>query len=157
MSYVSPSYIDFIRDNIFVTISGNGELSNEVLQLAKKIDSAIVKGPELTYEQLVSRRPSFTISKDIKISKDVYFDKNQRVISYDFIIPDEVNVVNAFSKINGRPYGFTKNREIPLPHTGGPVNIKLTAITNELLVGQCEKTIEIPDVNTEAVCNTGDR
>jgi hypothetical protein len=149
MSYVhrgnNSKFVDFVRDNIFVTIRGDGEFSDEALPLARKIDSAIIKGPSLTYEQLISRRPLITIAP---LAEKMEGRRWQKSISYNVSTPNDVNVVNTTVLYGDKRDGVTDGKII-IPDMREPTSIKLLAITSELLVGQCERMVDVPDSNEE--------
>jgi hypothetical protein len=141
MNYVlrhsSSSIVYFVRDNILVTISGEKIQSDEVLITARKIDSAIINSPALTYEQLISRRPVLEIKEDF--GKVV--GRKQRDVSYKISAPNGIKVMSTWAE--GGEVQKAEHR-INLPEEEGPAEIKLFAVTNELLVGYCEKTINVP-------------
>jgi hypothetical protein len=140
------TYVYFVRDNIIVYIRGEGNLADETLHLARKIDSAIVKSPALTYEQLISRQPSFIISSEITKKPASFME----YISYSFSAPNNVNIVATKQMDDSRFYDI-RDDKIILQDTSRPFDIKLIAITNELLVGKCEKTLEIREEANEVL------
>ena len=131
--------IDFVRDNIVVIIKARGIFSNEVLQLAKKIDHAIKQQPALTYQQLVSHRPIIELAADIDKEKT----GGRKTISYNTTTSNKEDIVCLrASTVEGQYNGVTGGK-ITLPNKDKPITVKLIAITKGLLVSTIEKEIDL--------------
>lgn len=130
---------NFVRDNIAVLIRADGQFSKDTLPLAQKIDSAIRQQPPLTYQQLLSRKPIVTVNPNIDATT---YNEYQRTISYDVSVPLDQSIVtfdcraDSFQCIVNR-----ESKKIVLPDREGALNIKLTAVTDELLANTFERDI----------------
>jgi len=127
----------FVRDNIAVNIDARGELASEGLPLAQKIDSFILQQTPLTYEGLLSLKPSLSIAENIDEEKV----NNRRTISYCLTVPKGRDIVCLRASTAEGQHEDVKGNKIFLPVTKGPFKIKLIAITNNLLATSAERVI----------------
>jgi hypothetical protein len=128
--------VKFVRDNVYINIRGNGCFASEVLPLARKIDTMLVKQPPLTYQQLLGRRPSITIAaKAAQTTSPRY-----KTVSYDVSVPAGKKVVNVRAYVNGKNKS-AKDGKIFLGEKKGKVKVKITAITSELLASSFEREL----------------
>ena len=124
--------IKFIRNNIVVNIDARGQFSTEAFPLAQKIDSAIKQQSPLTYQQLLSRRPSPAIAANI-VQKRI---DGQRSIPYSITVPNN----RSIGKIKGVRYIFltynihhSTNNQLSISkirHRWNPQSIKNVFITS---------------------------
>jgi hypothetical protein len=144
VSFVVNGRIAFVRDNIAVTIDARGEFADEGLELAKKIDDLIKQQPALTYEQLMARRPVITIEN--KAKKANYGFKS---VGFEVQTPAGVEVVKvrAYDEGNKSRTLSVNNGRVELGSRDKNTrrNIKITAITDELLCGTVEKEVVIEE------------
>lgn len=130
--------VKFVRDNVFLKISGNGCFADEVLQLARKIDTLLVKQPPLTYQQLLGRRPSITIAANAAQTTS----RRYKTVPYDISVPAGKEVVSVRTYVNGKN-ASAKDGKIFIGEKKGKVKVKLTAITSELLANSFERELII--------------
>lgn len=138
IGFRAPPNVMFVRDNIAVIIDARGELAGEALPLAKKIDSLILKQPPLTYQQLLSRRPSITIAPHAEKTKAA----EQKTVSYNVSAPAGQEIVDVKAYVDGR-YASVKDGKIYIVGKKGLVKVKLTATTSELLSNTVERELII--------------
>lgn len=132
--------IYFIRDNFAVKIRGEGCFANEVLPLAKKIDEMILKQPFVSYVKLLERRATL---KNLKLDNRKQ-NTNVRSVSYELSAPEGAKIISAEAEIDGGKLS-AKDNKIFLENKKGKTKIKITAITDELLVSNIEQEINIDD------------
>ncbi len=119
--------VKFIRDNIAVIIRARGELASEGLPLAQKIDSAILKKPALTYQQLLARKPSITIAKS---AENVSYGSAN--IPFEVSPPAAADIVDVKAYVNDT-HKRIKDGRIQIGGKTGAVKAKVTVITSELI------------------------
>ncbi|GEM_PF-4463373 len=145
-------YTMFVRDNIAVLVRVDGDWEQEPLALALEIDRLIKAKPILTYEQFQARRPVVSIAPEVDIQKTERGGVRWRRISYDASAPANRNIKNRVAYINGEHVGFHDGR-ISVPRDEkGLVTVELIVVTDELLVGKAERTIDLGKIGhkTEA-------
>lgn len=130
--------IIFARDNVCVDIRGDGNLSDEALTLAYKIDAKLVKQPTLTYQQLLSRRPTVTVAPIADRAKV----NGRRTVSYDATAPTGQKIIRTIASVDGENEA-AKEGKIYLADKKGKVPVKITAITNELLADTIERELTV--------------
>ena len=136
------SHIMFVRDNIAVSIDARGELADEALPLATKIDALIQEQPALSYNQLLARRPSITIAP--KAEKTLA--EGQWAVSFDTSAPAGQEIVDVRSYVDGQLSGIEDHRVvITNKKNGQSVRVKVITTTNELLTNAIERQVTIPE------------
>jgi hypothetical protein len=122
----------FVRANLCVKIRANGTLANEALPLAKKIDLMITGQPVFTSRQLLSRRPTLSLAAGAA--------KGERTVSYSISVSPGHEVLTVRASMDGQQVAV-ENGKIYLPVKKGKAEVKLIAITHELLAGYLVKEI----------------
>ncbi len=134
------SHVMFVRDNIAVTIDARGELAEEALLLAQKIDALIQKQPALSYNQLLARRPAITIAGDVDETKAI----GDKTISYNITAPAEQETVDIKAYVDDQR-APVRDGKIHIINKKGKVKVKLVATTSELLTNSLETEVIIPE------------
>lgn len=133
--------IKFVRDNVFLSIRGNGCFADEVLPLARKIDTLLVKQPPLTYQQLLGRRPEVTIATKPEKTRA----KGQWMVSFDTSAPAGQEIVDVKSYVDGQ-LSWIEDKKVVITNKqkGQVVKVKVVATTGELLTNTYEKEVIVP-------------
>jgi len=132
--------IRFVRDNVYLRIRGNGCFAEEVLSLARKIDSMLVEQTPLTYEQLLARRPSITIAPRAEKTTSESLVK----VSYDVSAPDGGEIIKVQAYVDGQNT-LIKDGKIHIRDKKGKVKVKVVATTSELLTNTFERQLIIDE------------
>ena len=127
-------HIRFVRDNICLNIWANGTLAVQALPLARKIDAEIARQAVFTYQQLLEQRPYVTIGTKP--------DAKVKTISCDVSVLAGQKIVRLEASINGQSALF-KDMKIHLLAKKGPLKVKLTAITQQLLANSFERELVV--------------
>lgn len=139
IGYRGGSHAYFIRDNIAVVIQTDGEFNKEVMDIAKKIDTALLKQPLLTYEQLQARCPKLHIGPGKKSTP-----KETPFLAYQVEAPEGVQAWMREMKVNGKARSVNAEGKIYLEEKPRKVKIEATLVSNELLAVPFETEIEMP-------------
>ncbi len=132
--------IIFVRDNICVDIRADGNLVDEALVLAYKIDAKLINQSTLTYQQLLSNRPTVTIASVADKAKI----NGRRTVSYDAAAPVGQKIIRIIASVDGKNEAAKKGK-IHLANKKGKVSVKVTAITNELLANTSEREVVVSE------------
>jgi len=125
--------IRFTRDNICINVLADGCFANGALSFAQKIDNIIIDQLPLTYEQLLVRRPSVTVSL-----------KDKMTLSYDTVGINSQKILGVQAFIDGQ--GVTaKDGQIPLLGKKGRIKVEVIVITRELLANSFEKDLNVDE------------
>lgn len=136
--YCRGGIVRFIRDNIAVVIRGDGEFSREAMDIAQKIDAALLQQPLLTYEQLQARCPRLHIGPGKKtVETDIPF------LEYSVESPAGVQAWARDIKINGQSRS-RQDHKIYLEEKPQMVQVQAVIVSEELLVSTYEAEIEVP-------------
>lgn len=138
-SRTKDSRIRFVRDNVYLRIWGTGCFAEEVLPLARKIDSMLVGQPALTYEQLLARRPSIAIAPNAVKSKS-----GERTVSYNISVPTGQEIVNVRAHVDGQS-APVRDGKIHIVRKKGKVKVKVAATTSELLTNSFETVLTVTE------------
>lgn len=128
--------IRFVRDNVFVHISTRGGLAEETASLARRIDGLIRKRPRRSYRGLIRRRPTIQIAPT-----DEPGPSAQRAACCRISAPGGRKIVSCNACVNGLDASVGKDGRVDLGATAVPKWVNLTAVTDELLVGRCERLV----------------
>ena len=129
----------FVRDNIAVEIRGHGDLSGEVLPLARKIDAILLQQPARSREELIARVPVVTISPDLKPGRHVAMYPPLTVSR-----PKGRRVINMRAFVDGQTAAI-RGGEICLPtHGPGKTTVEVYAVTDELLGSRESIELQLP-------------
>jgi hypothetical protein len=126
----------FVRANLCVKIRANGTLANEALPVAEKIDLMITQQPVFTSPQLLSRRPTLSLAAGAA--------KGERTVPYRISVSPGHEVLTVRASMNGQQVAV-ENGNIYLPIKKGKAEVKLVAITHELLAGYLVKEIVVDE------------
>jgi hypothetical protein len=129
------SRIRFVRDNVYLRIWGTGCFAEEVLPLARKIDSMLVGQPPLTYEQLLARRPSIIIAPEAEKDKT-----GEKTVSYNISAPAGQEIVDLKAYVDDQS-APVRDGKIHIIRKTGKVKAKVVATTSELLTSSVERQV----------------
>jgi len=149
LSYNQGDCVRFIRDNIAVVISANGEFKDQAVDIAKKIDAMLLKQSLLTYDQLQARCPQVTFThKRHKVDRPS--DSKPDDIFCDISVPSGINYVIPETKIegtdgtlgilDGRKHLYYDDRR---EDKTKPLRVEMTVVTDELLVTRVSRDLEV--------------
>jgi hypothetical protein len=145
VAYYNHGTVRFIRDNIAIVIDSHGEFMNEVLDIAKAIDAALLKQPMLTVEQLQARCPKLHLQTGRKAAETAV-----PFLEYSIEAPAGVQAWVSDIKINDIVRAPQDNI-IFLLEKPNRVKVQATVISTELLVSTYEIEIEIPEGNETGI------
>ncbi len=132
--------IMFVRDNVSLRIRGEGCFADDVLPLARKIDSMLLGQPPLTYEQLLARRPSITIAANADKSAN-----GEKTISYNISVPAGQEIIDIKAYANEESQPPVRDGKIYVNNKKGKIKVKLVATTSELLTNSDEIEVTVPE------------
>lgn len=136
-------WLMFVRGNIAVAIRGDGQLKDEVLPLARKIDSMIQKQTVLTSSEFESLRPAVSIAASArKTARGLY------VVEYNVTTPGHQKVaVLRTELINGDERSSARGIDgrIEFSAAGSTARIRVEVITEDLLTTVIERPVALLD------------
>ena len=121
------------RANIVLHIRGRGRFARDVVPLAVKIDSLLLKQSSLTYDELDEQRPSISLGP---VAED------GRALLFEVSSPSDERIARVEATVNGQPANVSA-RAISLAGVTGQVAVKATVITQGLLASSAEAVITV--------------
>ncbi len=133
----------FARGNIAVAITGNRQLEEESLPLARKIDSMIQKQTALTRSEFESLRPVVSIAASArKTARGLY------VVEYNVTTPGDQKVAVLRTELthgDERSSARAIDGRIEFSAAGSTARIRVEVITEDLLTTVIERSVALLD------------
>jgi hypothetical protein len=139
-------WLMFVRDNIAVAIRGEGQLEQEAMILAKKMDAMIQKQPVLKKEQLQLLRPVVSIADSGRRA-----DARTHLVDYSVSVPGNQEIASLQAYVidargrNGAPIADGKIR-VMTPSKAAKIRVE--AITTGMLANAAERDVKLLDDST---------
>jgi len=140
VAFKSNGTIRFIRNNVSIVIRGIGVFTNLTEALALKLDAAIVKQqPYLDLRTFLAARPHVTVGP---LRHESAVAPGQPALSFSATAAPGTSIAAVRATVDGKPAPVS-NQEVRLGSAKGQMMVKITAITNTLLVSSVEQILQV--------------
>jgi len=134
--------VRLVRGNIAVVVRATGDFAAETEKIAAKIDAAIAK--EATFASLKDIRPRIAAepvrtARSIPESSGAY---GQKACPFTVTDAKGQTIAHARATVNGE-YAAVKDNQVLLGSAKGQLEIKISAITDRLVVSSVTKTARV--------------